>query len=96
MKILVIHALVRWTSRIRQRVTDEGVKILVNSCISKMDRVSRVMERVPEFTSERDEGVKILVNSCISKMDRIRMRKSRKTCVAGPRKGGRDIDRKLM
>ena len=50
---------------------------------------NRQRKRVPEFTSVRDERVKILINSCIRKMDRIRMRRSRKSCAARPREGGR-------
>jgi len=55
------------------------VKILVNACISKVDRIGmegRKTEKgsVAEFTSERDERVKVLVNSCISKVDRIGMK----------------------
>ena len=33
--------------------------------------------------------MKILVNSCIRKMDRIKMRRSRKSCAAWPRDGGK-------
>ena len=49
----------------------------------------RIRKRVPEFTSRREERMKMLVNSCISEVDRIGMRKSRKSCAAWPREGGR-------
>ena len=44
---------------------------------------------IPVFSGVRNERVKILVNSCIKYMDSIRMRRSRKSCAARPREGGR-------
>ena len=50
---------------------------------------NRKRKRFPEFTSVRGERVKRLVNSCIRKIDRIGIRRSRKSCAAKPREGGR-------
>lgn len=59
--------------------THEGVKILANSCISKVERIlmvgvrNQVRQRALEFTSEREERVKIMNNYFSSKVNGIAM-----------------------